>query len=297
MGKFNDRRRAVLTAVLDPSRPMRICDVGASRLSEPPYQGLLDDGLAQIYGFEPSEDQFAKLMAAKSEHETYFREAVGLPGARVLYLHPTPGFTSLFPLDPEALRAIGKEKWLSDRITPVPLSPVTLDTLADLPTLDLLKMDLQGGELEVLRGGISKLSRAVAVVSEVRFHRIYRDEPLFGDVDAELRRQGFKLHKFLFTKSVMMPHEHEDEVVRSQLTSQLLDGDAVYIRDCDLGSSLDDDQLIFLALAADSVFDSPDLALACIDHLIARGAAPADLPESYIAHFRNHQKRHSKEEA
>tara|TARA_R110002073_G_scaffold13299_8_gene56961 strand:+ start:156 stop:1049 length:894 start_codon:yes stop_codon:yes gene_type:complete len=297
MGEFNNKRRAVLTGALAPSRDMAICDVGASPLSEPPYQGLLDDGLAHIYGFEPSPEQFAKLDAAKSAHETYFCEAVGLPGARILHVHPAPGFTSLFPLDAAALRSIGKEGWINDKITQVPLNPVTLDTLAELPPLDLLKMDLQGAELEVLRGGISKLSEAVAVVTEVRFHRMYTDEPLFGDLDLELRAQGFKLHKFLFTKSVMMPHKHEDAVVRSRLTSQLLDGDAVYIRDCDLGVALSDDQLIFLALAADSVFESPDLALSCIDHLIARGAAPADLPEEYIAHFRHHQRSKSKEEA
>jgi len=296
MGAFNDKRRAVLTAALAPSRDMRICDVGASRLSEPPYQGLLDDGLAHIYGFEPSAEQFARLEAAKSPRETYFPEAVGLPGTRVLYLHPTPGFTSLYRLDARALRAIGKEKWISDEITPVALDPVTLDTLADLPQIDLLKMDLQGGELEVLRGAIAKLSQAVAVVTEVRFHRIYEAEPMFGDLDQELRRQGFKLHKFLFAKSVMMPHEHEDAVVRSRLTSQLLDGDAVYIRDADLGAELSDDQLMFLALAADSLFDSPDLALHCVDHLIGRGAAPADLPEAYIAHFRHHQRRKSAKE-
>jgi len=292
MGSHADNRRAVLTGALQPSRRMRICDVGASRLSTPPYQGLLDDGLAHVFGFEPNEAQFAKLVDSPSENETYFCNAVGLPGKRTLFIHPTPGFTSLYPLDPRAVRAIGKEKWLSDKIEAVPLSPVTLDTLAELPSVDLLKMDLQGGELEVLRGGIAKLSSAVAVVSEVRFHRIYDGEPLFGDLDAELRAQGFKLHKFLFTKSVMMPHEHEDQVVRARLTSQLLDGDAVYIRDEEY-AGFSDDQLMHLALAADAVFDSPDLALHCIDQLIARGAAPADLPADYIARFRHHQRRDS----
>jgi FkbM family methyltransferase len=292
MGSHADNRRAVLTGALQPSRPMRICDVGASRLSTPPYQGLLDDGLAHVYGFEPNEAQFAKLVNDPRENETYFCKAVGLPGKRTLYIHPTAGFTSLYPLDPVAVRAIGKEKWLSDKIEAVPLTTVTLDTLAELPGIDVLKMDLQGGELEVLRGGLAKLSRAVAVVTEVRFHRVYAGEPLFGDLDAELRAQGFKLHKFLFTKSVMMPHDHEDQVVRPKLTSQLLDGDAVYIRDAET-AGLSDDQLMHLAFAADTIFDSPDLALHCIDHLIARGAAPADLPADYIARFRHHQRRDS----
>ena len=268
---------------------MRICDVGASPLSVPPYQGLLDDGVGHVYGFEPNEAQYAKLVAENRPNETFFCKAVGLPGERMLHVHPAAGFTSLFPMDAAALRSIGKEGWINPNTQQVPPTTVTLDTLADLPNLDLLKMDLQGGELEVLRGGLSKLSEAVAVVAEVRFHRIYEGEPMFGDLDVELRAQGFKLHKFLFTKSVMMPHAHEDQVVRPKLTSQLLDGDAVYIRDADYAATFSDDQLMFLALAADTVFDSPDLALHCIDQLIARGAAPADLPAAYIARFRHHQ--------
>ncbi|WP_071675407.1 FkbM family methyltransferase [Nioella nitratireducens] len=291
MGNFADKRRSVLTGALEPSRHMRICDVGASPLSVPPYQGLLDDGVAHVYGFEPNPEQYEKLVAEGRPNETYFCKAVGLPGQRTLYVHPAAGFTSLYPMDAAALRSIGKEGWLNPKIEAMPLTTVTLDTLADLPDLDLLKMDLQGGELEVLRGGLSKLSRAVAIVAEVRFHRIYEGEPMFGDLDQELRAQGFKLHKFLFTKSVMMPHEHEEQVVRARLTSQLLDGDAVYIRDADVGAEFSDDQLMHLAFAADSVFNSPDLALHCMDHLIGRGAAPADLPDEYIARFRHHQRR------
>jgi len=294
MGSHADNRRAVLTGALQPACPMRICDVGASPLSTPPYQGLLDDGVAHVYGFEPNPEQYQQLVAENRPNETYFCKAVGLPGQRTLYVHPAPGFTSLYPMDAAALRAIGKEGWINPKTQAVPLTTVTLDTLADLPDLDLLKMDLQGGELEVLRGGLSKLSRAVAVVAEVRFHRMYEGEALFGDLDLELRAQGFKLHKFLFTKSVMMPHEHEDQVVRARLTSQLLDGDAVYIRDEDI-AGLSEDQLMHLAFAADTVFDSPDLALHCVDHLIARGAAPADLPGDYIAHLRQHQRRNAQE--
>ncbi len=291
MSKANHKRRAVLTADLAPSRPMRICDVGANPLSTPPYQPLLEDGLAHVYGFEPNEDAFAELETAKSDRETYFCAAVGLPGERTLYLHPWSGFTSLYPLDRAALKSIGKEKWIKPGKTrEVPLNPVTLDMLGDLPGIDLLKMDLQGGELEVMRGAIGKLSQAVAIVTEVRFHRIYEGEPMFGDLDQEMRAQGFKLHKFLFTKSVMMPHAHEDKVLRPRMTSQLLDGDAVYVRDGDWAENLSDDQLIFLAFAADAVFDSPDMSLTCLDILISRGVVSADLPAAYIDTFPEHQR-------
>ncbi|MBF9036325.1 FkbM family methyltransferase [Rhodobacterales bacterium HKCCE2091] len=287
MGDFADRRRAVLTAGLRPSRAMRICDVGASPLSVPPYAGLLADGAAEVYGFEPNPAEFAKL--APGPRETYFPVAIGAGGPATLRVHPVAGFTSLRPLDAAALWQIGKEKWAARGVEEMPLDTVPLDAVDGLPPVDVLKMDLQGGEIDVLRGGRDRLARAVAVVTEVRFHRMYEGEALWGELDAELRGQGFKLHKLLFTKSVMMPHDHEAEVVRPRLTSQLLDGDAVYIRDGDLGA-LDDDGLAYLALAADAMFDSPDLALHCVDRLVARGRADADLPGRYIARFRSHQR-------
>lgn len=285
-----DRRRAILSGAVRPSRAMRICDVGASALSEPPYGGLLRDGLAHVYGFEPNPAEFANLQATATERETYFQSAVGAPGERTLHIHPRPGFTSLFEMDAASMRMIGKQKLISDKVEKVALSTVALDDVAELPRLDLLKMDLQGGELEVLRGAEDRLSQAVAVVSEVRFHRIYENEPMFGDIDVELRRQGFRLHKFLFTKSVMMPHAHEARVVRKQMVSQLLDGDAVYVREADYAESFSDDQLIFLMLACDAIFDSPDFALNLMDLLVGRGVLARDLWQDYVARLRTHQR-------
>ncbi|MFY0632917.1 MAG: FkbM family methyltransferase [Vannielia sp.] len=284
-----DRRRAVLSAEVEPSRRMNICDVGASAIGEAPYAGLLRDGLAHVYGFEPSPEQFTRLQEIKSEQETYFEAAVGAPGKRTLHIHPRPGFTSLFKMDAASMKAIGKEKLVSDRVEEVELTTVALDEVEDLPRVDVLKMDLQGGELEVLKGAEDRLSEAVAVVSEVRFHRIYEGEPMFGDIDVELRRQGFRLHKLLFTKSVMMPHDHEGAVVRKRMTSQLLDGDAVYVREADYSAEFSDDKLLFLLLAADAMFDSPDFVLHLMEVAVERGLLPKGLWRDYVARLRSHQ--------
>ncbi|MEM6727223.1 MAG: FkbM family methyltransferase [Pseudomonadota bacterium] len=286
----NDRRLRVLTEALKPSRKLRICDVGANPLSTPPYQGLLNDGAAEVFGFEPHPEAFAKLQAEKSAAETYFPNAVGAAGTRTLYAHPKSGFTSLFPLDGARLNRIGKGHLeRKDDIVEHQIETIPLDAVEGLPNFDVLKMDVQGAEKEILDGGTSRLADAMAVVTEVRFYQIYKDEPTFGDLDSTLRAMGFRLYKFLFTKSVMMPHAHEAEVVRKGLTSQLLDGDAVYLRDVDL-DGLGDDTLAHLALTADAMADAPDLALSCVDRLIAQGKAPEDLPERYIARFRQHQR-------
>jgi FkbM family methyltransferase len=275
-------RLEVLSRHLAPSRAMRICDVGANPLGAPPYQPLLEAALCEVYGFEPHAKAFAKLQQTKSDRETYFPVAIGRPGERVLHVHPNSGFTSLFPFDARALVQLGKEKWKSPRrpIEAVPMRTIGLDEVTGLPGIDVLKMDLQGAEGEVIETGQRTLSDTVAVLTEVRFHRIYDGEPVFGDLDAMLRANGFKLHKFLFTKSVMLPHRHEDLVHRPAMTSQLLDGDAVYLRDVPGPEALSDDQLAHLALAADTVFDSPDIVLQALGTLadrgrVAAGAAPA----------------------
>lgn len=285
----NDRRRQVLTSALSPSRRLRICDVGANPLSVPPYQGLLDDGIAEVYGFEPNLEAFEKLQTSKGTHETYFPNAVGAEGERTLYLHPKSGFSSLFPLDGDRLRRIGKEHLeRKDDIVELPVSTIPLDKVKGLPEIDVLKMDVQGAEKEVLEGGTVRLASALAIVTEVRFYQLYRGEPTFGDLDVLLRAMGFRLHKFLFTKSVMLPHAHEAQTVRKNLTSQLLDGDAVYLRDNDL-DTLGDDAAIHLAFIADAIADAPDLALGCLDLLAAREKLEPGVIDAYITRFRHHQ--------
>ncbi len=54
----------------------------------------------------------------------------------------------------------------------------------------LLKLDLQGAGLAALRGAVPVLHRIQHVLLEVAFEATYDGEPLFEEVDAELRRMG-----------------------------------------------------------------------------------------------------------
>lgn len=97
--------------------------------------------------------------------------------------------------------------------------PVTVVALADVlsdPVIDLIKLDLQGGELAALKGcGADVLNRTKIIVAEAMFAEVYKGQPLFADIDAFLRAHGFRLYNLydLFTQ--------ED--------GQLLQGDAVYL--------------------------------------------------------------------
>ena len=80
------------------------------------------------------------------------------------------------------------------------MDTVPLDVFVDeqgVGPVDFIKMDIQGAELDVLQGAARVLQDVVAIVSEVEFVPLYVGQPLYGDVDAFLREQGFVFHKFL----------------------------------------------------------------------------------------------------
>lgn len=71
----------------------------------------------------------------------------------------------------------------------------TLDALLQDEPLTppvLLKLDLQGYELQALRGAARTLERSDYVLLETAFKPVYEQEPLFEDVYALLRQSGFR---------------------------------------------------------------------------------------------------------
>lgn len=260
---------------------MVIVDVGANPVIPPPYRELMQAMGCTVVGFEPQADAFTKLQAEAAENERYVNAALGAPGKGTLHIYPTDGFTSLFPLHRPSLDFLGRfqRQLREERTLEVELH--AMDDLADVPQIDLLKIDVQGAEVDIYRTSAKKLAQAVAVITEVRFYQLYKDEPTLGDLDNALRAQGFVLHKFLPTKRAALPNSQNRRLAPRHMKNQLVDGDAVYIRSMEDIEAWSSDQLKHLALSAGTVFDSQDLALRCLDVLAARGDVTPDTPEKY----------------
>lgn len=272
----------VLLTALPLSRPTRIVDVGANPLTPPPYQPLLDRGACHVYGFEPQPEALARLQAEATPFETHFPHAVGDGRTAQLNICADSGLSSLYEPDPAGVRFLGRSRRNMKVVERVPLTTVRLDDIAEIEGFDLLKIDIQGGEVAVFRHARRKLARALAVIPEVRFYPLYRGEPMLGGVDEELRLQGFVLHKFLFTKKKVIPNSQIARLRRRANRNQMIDGDAVYLRDLSLPETLATEDLMHLALLASAVFHSHDLVIYLLDELVRREAVAPDLPAAYV---------------
>lgn len=76
------------------------------------------------------------------------------------------------------------------------LPMVPLDVYAErmnLPQPDMLKLDVQGGELDVLRGARSILSKTKYVLLEASIHRWNKDAPMIEEVISYMASYNFEL--------------------------------------------------------------------------------------------------------
>ncbi|MFK7753820.1 MAG: FkbM family methyltransferase [Sedimentitalea sp.] len=278
------RRINVLDAALKPKHALRIVDIGANPINVPSYEDLLALGSCEVWGFEPDERAYGELMTSPKPGTHYMKAAVGRPGPGKFYPHPQSGLSSTFPVRQKSVQFYSKPGWFKPDAQAIDIDLVSLDSLSEnaLPKPDVIKIDIQGGELDVFCHGREKMDQAVCVIPEVRFYRIYEGEPLWGAVDQELHAQGFTFHKFEFTKTLAVTNSQADRLDRKAVRSQMLDGDAIYIRNPETMGDWSVEQVSALAYAASGVFFSHDLVVHALDELVRRSHIDGQVPARYV---------------
>jgi FkbM family methyltransferase len=276
------KRITKLAQALELERPIRIVDVGANPLYDPPYKPLVSASKTELVGFEPQKDAYDRLMKEAPENATFVNAAIGREGDGTLHLYKSPGMGSLFPLRAASMEYLRRFKRLLPKETKHPVTLASLDNLDGVPQIDLLKCDVQGGELDVVQGGVAKLSDAQAIIVELRYYQLYEGEPTMGDLDNELRKQGFKLHRFLPMSKVGLSKKYCSKLHPKRSKSQLIDGDAVYIRSMEDLSTWSDEALKRMALMAACVWYSHDMVLMILEELETRGVITGKVAKTYL---------------
>lgn len=257
-----------------------VLDVGAALDEKPSYQALVEARRARIIGFEPNAAACEQLNKSYGEPHRFYPHFIGDGNAATFHETNWSLTGSLFPPNTPLLE---KFQALAELVTPVAthaVSTTRLDDIAGIDNVDLFKIDVQGAELSVFRGGIKALSQTLVIQTEVEFVELYRDQPLFADVDIFLRSQGFQFHAFHSISGrpfkPLVANNNPNRPIR-----QALWADALYVRDWMRLDLLSVDKLMKYAVLLHDVLASYDLAHVVLAELDRR--VQGDFSLKYLA--------------
>jgi FkbM family methyltransferase len=269
--------------LLAPNRPTRIVDIGANPINPTPYDALIRAGIAHVWGFEPQPSAFEKLQQMQTPNMSFLPYAIGDGGTHELRICQGSGFTSLLEPDPAfctymdhfAVKMTVKER--------LKVKTRRLDDIDELSDMDLVKIDIQGAEVTVFENARKTLADAVAVITEVAFIPLYKNQPLLDTQMRLMRDRGFRLHKFLPATAVPLRGPLQRRLGPQGMRNQMTDADAVFIRDLSPDTTLGTEALKHMALLAAGAFDSLDVCLRCLDILLDRQAIKAGPVDAWVA--------------
>jgi FkbM family methyltransferase len=237
-------------------------DCGARKGKLPPP--LRRVSCVEYVGVEADPAECARLNAAPKPRHRYVQAVLGRAAeARTFRVTRNPASASLLEPNHEFLSQFLelRDSFHVERVLAVQTMPLDACLARhDVPRADFLELDVQGSELDVLIGAERTLRATIGVQVEVEFVPMYVDQPLFADVDAFLRGQGFQLF------DLSRYHVRRAGLDTATPTrGQLLWGHALYLRE-DRG--LDQSMAARLAVVA-GLLDVPDLAGVLLTRLAA----------------------------
>lgn len=145
--------------------------------------------------FEPDKEAFIKLKKKRKDSKKIFNIALSnKKGQKKFYIckdeekssfyKPNYEFLKYYP-DPDRYRIKKTIKFGVNK----------LDNIGNF-NADFIKIDTQGSELEILKGGKNNLKNCLGLEIEVEFREIYKNQKLFDDVFKFLNKTGFEFVDF-----------------------------------------------------------------------------------------------------
>ncbi len=244
-----------------------ILEIGALRIEDKtePFHQLLDcfPG-SKIIAFEVDEKICEELNNKTKQNIKYFPVPLGRKEETCLFYETVhPMCSSLYKPNEELMNQYNNMMEAAALKSVQYINTEGLDFFTknnNIEDVDFIKIDIQGAELDVFKGGVHTLADAVAIVSEVEFIPHYINQPLFGDVCAFLSEHEFMFHKFLglcgrSLKPIVLNNN-------PNVGSQHIWSDAMFVKDILKTDKLSSDQLLKMGILT-FIYDSPDILFYC----------------------------------
>ena len=206
----------------------------------------------RVYCFEPDAEECSRLAAEAPAQVRYIPQALSDSfGTVALYEARLAASTSLYKTRMDYFgRFLNWENGVTVGERTVVVRP--LDEVAreyGVSHIDFIKLDAEGAELDVLKGGIEMLGKGsvLGILSEIRFHREINGSPPFAELDAFLTSRGFRLYDLETNrhsrKALPYPGMADYRTPAGErffaytTRGQVQDGDALYFRDLVAGAA------------------------------------------------------------
>ena len=253
-----------------------LLEVGAVKISEEeePFYELLDYfPSSKIVGFEIDKEVCDKMNLSARDGVKYYPHALGeFNESKKLYITNHPMCSSLYKPNEDLISLYHnfEAAYLKSKTT---IETITLDNFLEannIGSLDFIKIDVQGAELDIFRGGKKALKDVLKIVCEVEFIHHYENQPLFGDVCKFLNGYDLMFNKFLgMAGRSLRPIVFNSD---KNFASQHIWSDAIFIRHVQKISQLNDEKLLKLSLLA-AVYKSLDLTYYCLSRYDERNSS------------------------
>jgi FkbM family methyltransferase len=215
--------------------PIVLVDVGASGGLEKNWEDAKK--YLQIIGFEPDERAHQVLVKEQNKSTIYLNTALGGDNkTSPFYLNSKQQTSSMFKPNLNILKKFPDVERF-EILKEIELQTDTLDNLRDINSfsrVDFIKLDTQGSELSILKGGSETLTNQIfGVEIEIEFAEIYKHQPLFADVDNFMRNLGFSLFDIQRCN-----WKRKSQNVNFGKKGQLIFGNALYFKELEYFSSV-----------------------------------------------------------
>lgn len=201
--KTNEQKKKYEQAVIEDERRKNkwltdinfktIIDVGANTGQfAQKMRKLFPD--AMIYSFEPIPEAYQILVSTFKADNKFkaFNLALGDKELDTVFnlneFSPSSSFLEMDSLHKDNFPFTKTTKEINVSIKR--LENVLANCLIEYPML--IKLDVQGYESEVIKGGITTILKANLLITEVSFYHLYEGQPLFDDIYAQLKNLGFQ---------------------------------------------------------------------------------------------------------
>jgi FkbM family methyltransferase len=268
--------------IINTKQPIVICDIGASPIDPTPFiDDLMSSTNSILYGFEPNEDEYKKLIP--TDKKKYFNIAVGNGKVETLNICDAPGMTSILEPDLQYLNLFhGFAEW-AKIIKKINIQTKKLDEINFKEKIDFFKIDVQGYEYEIINHGKKKIKESLIIQIETSPIPLYKNEKSFSYICSTLEELGFNLHMFnQINTRCFKPMRVQKDIYAG--INHLFQLDCVFIKNLNLIDTLSVEELKKISLILFYSFKSYDL----VDMLIQRISEIESV--NYIEQYRDHLK-------